>query len=132
MNSSLLDGELDRCDVADGGRDGLLEADAAGREHAQRPVAGGGEEAEAAVLAERDLGHELVAGAEQARVAGGDRVAAAEHAALDDRLLARLVLGDLHAAGRRAAGIVAHLPSPISIGTPTSEPYSVHELSDFF
>src|ERR1700677_1381100 len=121
MNSSLLDGELDRGDVADVGRDGLLEADAAGREHAQRPVAGGGEEAEAAVLAERDLGHELVARAE--------RVAAAEHAALDDRLLARLVLGDRHAAGRRAAGIVAHLPSPISIGTPTSEPYSVHEPS---
>src|ERR1700678_2526293 len=129
MNSSLLDGELDRGDVADVGRDGLLEADAAGREHAQRPVAGGGEEAEAPVLAQRHLGHELVAGAEQAGVAGADRFAAAEHAALDDRLLAGLVLGDGHSAGRRAAGIVAHLPSPISIGTPTSEPYSVHEPS---
>src|ERR1700677_3069684 len=130
MNSSLLDGELDRGDVADVGRDGLLEADAAGREHAQRPVAGGGEEAEAAVIAERDLGHELVAGAEQARVAGGNRVAAGpQHVPLDDRLLARLVLGDRHSASGRAAGIVAHLPSPISIGTPTSEPYSVHDPS---
>ena len=58
MNERWLDGELDRGDVADVGRDGLLEADAAGREHAQRPVARRGEEAEAPVVAEVPLGED--------------------------------------------------------------------------
>ena len=89
----------------------------------------GGDDDVLSQLVERDLGDELVTGAEQPGVAGGDRGAAIADVPLDDRLLARLVLGDRHSAGGRAAAVVAHLPSPSSIGTPTSEPYSVHDPS---
>src|SRR5579871_6564883 len=123
------DQELDLGDLADVGGHRLLETQVARGENAQRPLAGGGEEAEAAVLAERHLGDELVVGAEQTRVALGHRGVGAEHLALDDRFLARLVLGDRHAARGGATAVIAHLPSPSSIGTPTSEPYSVHEPS---
>src|SRR5215471_20155357 len=126
--SRSLDRHFHPGDLSDVRRHSALGAHSAGGEHAQRPLSWRGEEAEAAVLAERDLGDELVAGAEQPGVAGGYRRAVAEHAPLDDRLLARRVLGDGHAASGSSAAVV-HLPSPISIGTPTSEPYSVHEPS---
>src|ERR1700685_1573582 len=123
------DQQLDPGDLADVRGHLLLNADRTRSEDAQRPLARLGEEPERAVLAERHLGDELVAGAEQPGVAARHRGATAEHLALDDRLLARLVLRDGHSACRRAAAVVAHLPSPSSIGTPTSEPYSVHEPS---
>src|ERR1700748_3148064 len=108
------DEEFDLGDLADVRRYLLLEADLPGGEHAQRPLARRGEEAEAAILAERNLGHELVAGAEQPGVTRGHRGATAEHLPLDDRLLARLVLADGHATSRCTAAVVAHLPSPSS------------------
>src|SRR5215472_11043059 len=91
-----LDRHFNLGDLSDVRRDSALGAHSAGGEHAQRPLAWRGEEPEAAVLAERDLGDELVAGAEQPGVAGGDRRAVAEHVPLDDRLLAGRVLGDGH------------------------------------
>ena len=109
--------------------DGALAAEPAGGEHAERPRAGRGEEPEAAVLTQRDLGHELVTGAEQPRVAGGHRGAVVGDPALHDRLIARR-RRDGDTASRRAAAVIgAHRASPSSIGTPTSEPYSVHEPS---
>src|SRR5712691_4258716 len=84
-----------------------LGAHPAGGEHPERPAARGGEEPEAAVVAERHLSDEVTAGVQQTGVAGGHGGPAA----------------------RRAASVLAHLPSPTSIGTPTSEPYSVHDPS---
>src|SRR6185437_4598480 len=123
------DQELDLGHLADVRGDFLLEAEVTGGQDAEHPLAGSGEEAEAAVLAKRNLGDELVVRAQQPGVALGHRAITAEHLPLDDRLLARLVLGNGHAACRRAAAVVAHLPSPSSIGTPTREPYSVHDPS---
>src|ERR1700733_6029398 len=119
-----LSQELDLGDLADFPGYRLLKGDTAGSEDAQYPLARGGEEAEAAVLAERHFGDELVTAAQEPGVARGHRGAPAEPLPFDDPLLAGLVLRDGHATSRRAAAVVAHLPSPSSIGTPTSEPYS--------
>src|SRR6266566_3733719 len=126
--ASRLDCHLHLGDLADVRRNRTLRAHPAGREHAQRPLAGRGEEPETAVLTERHFGDELVTGAEQPGVARAAGRAVAQHVSLDDRLLAGRVLGDGHAArGRSAAALIrAHLASPSSIGTSTREPYSVH------
>ena len=60
---------------------------AVGREDAQRPRPGSGEEPEPAVVSQRDLGHELVTGAQQAGVPGGDRGALAGDPALHHGLV---------------------------------------------
>src|SRR5215468_2373340 len=112
---SRLDGHLHPGDLADVRGDRALRAHPAGREHAERPRAGRGEEPETAVLAERNLGDELVTGAEQAGVARADGRAVAQHVALDDRLPAGRVLGDGHTARRRSAAVRAHRASPSSI-----------------
>src|SRR5579862_1828129 len=65
-----------------------LGAQAAGGQHAQGPRPGGGEEPEAAVLPQRDLGDELVTGAEQPGVPGRYRGAAVDDPAFHDRLAA--------------------------------------------
>jgi selenocysteine lyase/cysteine desulfurase len=105
-----------------------LGAQAAGRENPQGPRARRGEEPEPAVVTERHLGHELVAGAEQPRVPGRDRSAVADHVSLHHGLAASR-RARAHPAGRGAAPVVAHRASPSSIGTPTRDPYSVHEPS---
>src|ERR1700756_69488 len=90
---------------------------------------GPGEEAEAAVVTEWHFGDELVASAAQPSVARRHRRGATQHAPLDNRFLTGRIGGDGHAARRRAAAVLTHLPSPSSIGTPTSDPYSVQEPS---
>ena len=107
-----------------------LGPDVAGGEHAKRPGPGRREEPEPAVLAERHLGHEIPAGVEQARVADRHRRSVpgdpALHHGLGSGVRRR---AHLRSAGRRPATIGGHLPSPTSIGTPTREPYSVHDPS---
>src|SRR5579862_7690750 len=105
-----------------------LGAQAAGGQHAHGPRPGSGEEPEAAVLPQRDLGDELVTGAEQPGVPGSHRGAAVDDPAFHHRLASggRRLGGP---ADRRAAPAGAQRASPSSIGTPTSDPYSVQEPS---
>src|SRR5215831_7291657 len=118
---------------------------AARREHTHGPGPGGGEETEPAVLTQRDLGDELTAVVEQPRVAGRRRRPAACHVALDNGLARRpgchgdtpgrcpaALLGSgrlLGPAGPAGPACRAHRASPSSIGTPTSDPYSVQDPS---
>src|SRR5579859_5733049 len=134
--TGLSDGDVDRGDLAVAGLDRTLGAHPPGGQDAQRPRTGRGEEPEAAVGAQRDLGHELVTGAEQPRVPGGDRGTLTGDLALHDRLVAgRGGRGDAARGGAAAVRASArrirsaHRASPSSIGTPTSDPYSVHEPS---
>src|SRR5215831_13296992 len=102
---------------------------AARREHTHDPGPGGGEEAEPAVL-------------EQPRVAGRWRRPAACHVALDNGLARRAgrhgdtpggcpaaLLGSGRLLGPAGLAGRAHRASPSSIGTPTSDPYSVQDPS---
>src|ERR1700757_850185 len=86
-NAAKSHQELDLGDLPDVRRNFLLETDITRSEHAQHPLARRGEEAEAAVVAERHLGDELVAAAEEPDIAGGYGGATAKHLPLDDRLL---------------------------------------------
>ena len=100
-----------------------------GCQGAQGPLAVAGEEAEVAGGRGGDLGGELTGAVEQTHVGVADRLATANDAALDHGLL-----GDVHAVeGQAALSRAAHQASPFSspreTGTPTSEPYSVHEPS---
>ena len=74
----------------------------------------------------RHLGGELAAAVEQPHVRARHRLAAAQDDALHDRLV-----GDVDALERGPPFLAAaHQDwSPSSIGTPTSEPHSVHEPS---
>src|ERR1700729_3849783 len=128
--TTRLDSHLELGDLADVGGNDALGPDVTGSEHAQRPRPGGGEEPEAAVLAERHLGDEFAARVEQARVADGHSGPVLGHMALHDRLGAG-ILGRAHRcpACRGAAAVNAHLPSPPPTGTPTREPYSVQDPS---
>src|ERR1035438_1583841 len=119
---------LHRRDMVVGRCDGLLGTQAVLGQHAHRPGARRREEPEPAVLAERHLGHEVAALVEQPRVTHGDRHAAPGDLAFHDRLTP-CVLGDGYSARWGPAAFGAHPASPISIGTPTSEPYSVHDPS---
>src|SRR5690606_28581763 len=105
----------------------VLGGEALGGQHPDLPLAVGGEEAEGALLTGHDLPDEVVGGVEQTHVGAGERLAVPGHRALDDRLVARVDVGEGHAPDRGSAG--AHLASPSSTGTPISEPYSVQEPS---
>src|SRR5258708_12382151 len=118
------DRHLDLGHRADRGRDDALLAHPARGEDDQRPVAGRGEEAEAAVLAEGHLGDELVTAAAQPCVALARRHAADGDVALDDGLLASGVPRAGEPARGRSAAFVAQRASPTSIGTPPTNPYS--------
>src|SRR5271170_926538 len=125
-----LDGHLQLGDLADVGGHHALGPDVPGGEHAERPGPGGGEEPESAVLAERHLSDKVTTGVEQARVADRYRRSVPRYLALHHGLgSGARGRAHLRPAGRRGAASGAHLPSPTSIGTPTREPYSVHEPS---
>src|SRR6478609_9842182 len=115
--------------LAVAGGDRLVGADPARHENPHRPAARGGEEAEPAVLAQRDLGDELPAVVEQAGVADRQRRAGPPDVALDDGF-ARCGGGYGGAPGGRPTALrLAHRASPSSMGTPTSDPYSVQDPS---
>src|SRR4051794_37313257 len=95
----------------------------AGGEGAQGPVTGGREEPEAAGRRRHDLGRELTGRVEQPDVGAGQRLAALGHRSLDHGLLAHV--DPLQA--QLLGGCSAHGQTSFSTGTPTSEPYSVHE-----
>src|SRR5215475_11393171 len=119
------------------------------REHTHGPGPRGGEETEPAVLAKRNLGDELSVVVEQPGISGRRRCPVARYVALDDGLArcagghgdtsggcsaALLCLGRL--LGRRCClpGLSGglgrvHRASPSSMGTPTSDPYSVQDPS---
>ncbi len=110
-----------------------------GSQRAQRPVALTGEEAEVARRRGGDLGGELTGPVEQAHVGVADRLAlpvgtGPHDLALDDGLLRDVDPVEREPALGRAAHQLPPLSaepgsSPRAIGTPTSEPYSVHEPS---
>src|SRR5215475_12205942 len=121
------DADLQGRAVAVAGGHRLVGADPARRENPHRPGARGGEETEPAVLAQRNLGDELTAVVEQAGIAGRQRRPGPRHVALDDGLT-RCAGGHGRAAGGRPAALSrAHRASPSSMGTPTSDPYSVQD-----
>src|SRR5215467_11989024 len=128
--SRRRDADRQRGGVTAVGGDRLLGAGAAGREHPDGPVARRGEEAEPAVLAQRDLGDELAVVVQQPGVPDRSRGTGGGHRALDDGLTGG-VLGHRDPARWRAAALrlPAHRPAPSSIGTPTREPYSVQDPS---
>src|SRR4051794_16723168 len=117
-------GEVDlRGGEADSGVDGAF-AGGAGGEGAERPVAGGRVEAEVTGGVGYHLGGELAGGVQQPDERAGDRGTGAQHLAGDDGVLLQVDALQVAALGGRAA----HQTS-FSIGTPTSEPYSVQEPS---
>src|SRR5260221_2003147 len=125
-----LDSDLQLGDRASARRDGALGPDPAGSQDPKRPVAWRGVEGETAVLAERYLGDELAVGIQQPGVSGRHRRPRARHVPLDHVLVTGSG-GYLHAAGPSATTPppAAHFPAPSSLGTPTREPYSVHQTS---
>src|SRR5579884_1415665 len=91
-----------------------------------RPVAGTGEEPELTGGGRDDLGSELAAAVEQPHVSTGERLAAGVNESLDHRL----PRGDAGVVDRGLIRCTAHEgQTSFSIGTPTSEPYSVQEPS---
>src|SRR6266567_4166860 len=131
MTSRWLDHDVHLGDPPVASGDGPVDADSAGSEHPDGPGAGGGEERELAFRAERHLGDEVPAVVEQPRVPGAHRGAVMYDCSLHHGLAVDVDSGQgrLRAAARRCAASVAHPAAPSSIGTPTSEPYSVHEPS---
>src|SRR5919106_6869434 len=108
----------------------MLDRCSSRRQRPHRPATRAGEEAESAGFVGRDLGTELTGCIKQPHVRTGDRkVAPTDDDPLDDRLPAQVHAVERHAAGwcRTALGHARPGSSPIAIGTPTSEPYSVHD-----
>src|SRR3569833_550149 len=124
-----LDGDLEVGDLADLGPHGGVGADPAGREHPYGPLTRCGEEAEDAFVAGHDLAGELAGRVEQPCVRARDNGPLAFDGALDDRFVRQVHGGGQtrRLSGRPAA--VRHFASPSSIGTPMSDPYSVHDPS---
>src|SRR5690349_21848756 len=115
------DGGLVEADV--GGEGALTLAD--GGQRADLPRARGREEPELALRGGHHLGGELVGRVEQPDVRAGHRGTVVPDLALDHRLAVQVD-------AREAAALLggsAHAQAPFSIGTPTREPYSVHEPS---
>src|SRR6478752_1101993 len=100
-----------------------------GCQRAQRPLAVAGEEPEVTAGRGRDLGGELTGAVEQAHVRRTDRLAAAQHLALDDCLILDVDAVEGQPALSGAAHQASPGSSPRATGTPTREPYSVHEPS---
>src|SRR4051794_3951182 len=118
--------------LEDDGR--LVEADVGGervltlpdrRQRANLPRARSGEEPELALRTGHHLGGELVGRVEEPDVGAGHRSAVVPDLTLDHRLGVQVDAGEAVA----LLGSAAHAQAPFSIGTPTSEPYSVHEPS---
>src|ERR1035437_825732 len=133
LRPSGSDRHLEIGDLTGGSGYRLLGPDVAGRQDPQHPRPWRREEPEAAVGAQRNLGDEFSAGVEQPGVSGGEGQPVMRHMTLHHRLRARIrYRGHRNPACRCTApvtGWVTHEASPVVIGTPTSDPYSVQEPS---
>src|SRR5437764_1466292 len=97
---------------------------------ADRPLARRRVEAEVAVGRRDDLAGEVAAAVQEPDERAADRPVRARHLAREHDLPARVVVRRCGLLDRCAAAVVnRHHLAPNSTGTPTSEPYSVHEPS---
>src|SRR3954453_4701654 len=94
-------------------------------QRAKGPVARTGEEPKLAVRGSDDLGGELPRSVEQPHERTADGLAASRDGPLNHGFLCHVD----PFSGKPASLCSAHAQTSFSIGTPTSEPYSVHEPS---